>query len=321
MKLGVMAVAVAMAAAGMAFAQTVPAPGTQPGARALRAPAARAPLPTWPRDAQPYTPGDFSKVDPALPTLVIAGDSTADKGPDTAHRGWAAPLIDYFDTSKINVVNRARGGRSFRTFVYEGLWDQLLTSLKPGDIVMIQFGHNDGGDIHDPKARADLPGLGDETQDITRADGKTETVHTFGWYTRKFVKDVRDKGATPILMTTTPYSKWKDGKIDRTLSTVNRWTREVAAAEKVPLIDHTDAVDDILDKLGEEKVKEFHPADFLHTSTPGAIVNAEAFIAAIKGMGLQPLVADLNDQGKAIPAWTAPALPAATPPAAPSAGK
>jgi lysophospholipase L1-like esterase len=306
---GALAVAVSVALSGSLVAQTMPgtAPATRPGARAGRGPAQRAPQSVSPRDAQPYAPSDFSKCDPKLPTLVIAGDSTADKGSDAWHRGWAAPLIDYFDTHKINVVNCARGGRSFRTFVHEGLWDRLLAGLKPGDLVMIQFGHNDGGDIHAANGRPDLPGTGDDTQEITRADGTKETVHSFGWYTRKFVKDVRDKGATPILMTTTPYSRWKNGKIDRTLSTVNRWTQEVAAAEKVPLIDHTDAIDDRLDALGEEKVKEYHPADFLHTSTPGAITNAEAFIAAIKGMGLQPLVDDLSDQGKAIPAWTAPA--------------
>ncbi|HVX85791.1 MAG TPA: rhamnogalacturonan acetylesterase [Phycisphaerae bacterium] len=298
-----------LAAATVAVAQT--APTTRPGGRgmAARGPMQRAPQSVDPRDALPYTPGDFSKCDPKLPTLVIAGDSTADKGPDAWHRGWAAPLIDYFDTSKINVVNRARGGRSFRTFVHEGLWDQLVSNLKPGDIVMIQFGWNDGGDINSPnsKDRPDLPGLGDETQEVTRSDGTKETVHTFGWYTRKFVNDVRAKGATPYLMTTTPASVWKDGKIDRKLSSVNQWTREVAAAEKVPLIDHTDAIDDELDKLGQDKVKTFHPADFLHTATPGAIVNAEAFVAAVKGMDIKPLVDDLTARGQAIPAWTAPA--------------
>jgi lysophospholipase L1-like esterase len=301
------AVACALAGVGVAFAQS--SPTTRPGGRgfAARGPMQRAPQSVDPRDALPYTPGDFSKCDPKLPTLVIAGDSTADKGSDAWHRGWAAPLIDYFDTSKINVVNRARGGRSFRTFVHEGLWDQLVSHLKPGDIVMIQFGWNDGGNINDPKARADLPGLGDETQEVTRADGSKETVHTFGWYAKKFVSDVRAKGARPYLMTTTPSSTWVDGKISRKPSTVNTWTREVAAAEKVPLIDHTDAIDDVLDKLGQEKVKEFHPADFLHTSTPGAIVNAEAFVAAVKGMDIKPLVDDLTARGQAIPAWTAPA--------------
>jgi lysophospholipase L1-like esterase len=301
----VLALAAALITSGglsNASAQTTSAPASRPGARA-GARANRAPQSVSPRDALPWTPGDFASVNPKLPTLVIAGDSTADKGSDAWHRGWAAPLIDYFDTSKINVVNRARGGRSFRTFVHEGLWDQLVSKLKPGDIVMIQFGHNDGGDIHAANGRPDLPGLGEETEVVKRADGSEETVHTFGWYTRKFVKDVRDKGATPILMTTTPYNRWKDGKIDRTLSNVNKWTREVAAAEKVLLLDHTDAIDDLLDKLGEEKVKEFHPADFLHTSTPGAVVNAEAFISCIKGADIKPLVDALNDKGKALEAY------------------
>ena len=108
-------------------------------APAEKAPAkkAAAPQSITPRDAEPWTPGDFKSVNPALPTLIIAGDSTADKGPDAWHRGWAAPLVDYFDPAKISLVNRARGGRSFRSFVLEGLWDQLLTGVQSGDLVMI----------------------------------------------------------------------------------------------------------------------------------------------------------------------------------------
>jgi lysophospholipase L1-like esterase len=58
-------------------------------------------------------------------------------------------LADYFDTAKINVVNRARGGRSSRTFLTEGLWDQVMGALKPGDYVIMQFGHNDPGPLDD----------------------------------------------------------------------------------------------------------------------------------------------------------------------------
>jgi lysophospholipase L1-like esterase len=75
------------------------------------------------------------------------------------------PFADYFDPTRVNVVNRARGGRSSRTFVTEGLWDQLMASVKPGDIVLIQFGHNDGGAINDTnRARGSLRGIGDETE-------------------------------------------------------------------------------------------------------------------------------------------------------------
>src|SRR5262249_29092040 len=106
-------------------------------------------------------------LDPNLPTLFVAGDSTAARGAGEAQQGWAVPFADYFDPAKINIANRARGGRSSRTFITEGLWDHLVAELKPGDIVLIQFGHNDGGAINDAsRARGSLPGLGEETQEI-----------------------------------------------------------------------------------------------------------------------------------------------------------
>src|SRR5215470_14804493 len=117
------------------------------------------------------------------PSVFIAGDSTAANGMPGAI-GWGKPFGALFDASKINVVNRARGGRSSRTFVTEGLWDQLIADVKTGDYVLIQFGHNDGGPINGEKiARGSLPGLGDETQEIDNLLTKQhETVRTFGWY-------------------------------------------------------------------------------------------------------------------------------------------
>ncbi len=102
-----------------------------------------------------------SIINPALPSIFIAGDSTAARGNGTNQQGWAVPFADYFDKTKVNIVNRARGGRSSRTFITEGLWDQLLADVKRGDIVLIQFGHNDAGAINDTnRARGSLPGLG-----------------------------------------------------------------------------------------------------------------------------------------------------------------
>ena len=86
-----------------------------------------------------------------LPTVWVIGDSTAN---NQNHRGWADPFAAYFDPAKVNVVNRARAGRSSRTFLTEGLWDSVLAELKPGDYVLIQFGHNDGGAARQgPRAR------------------------------------------------------------------------------------------------------------------------------------------------------------------------
>src|SRR3954449_6283558 len=80
------------------------------------------------------------------PSIFIAGDSTAANGMPGAI-GWGKPFGGLFDASKANVVNSARGGRSSRTFVTEGLWDRLIADVKTGDYVLIQFGHNDGGEI------------------------------------------------------------------------------------------------------------------------------------------------------------------------------
>src|SRR5262245_31275476 len=121
---------------------------------------------------------------PQLPSIFISGDSTAQPGNPNAV-GWGKPLVALFDPAKVNVVNRAIGGRSSRTFVAEGRWERLLAELKPKDFVLIQFGHNDGGPVDRPPRRGSLPGLGDETQEVDNPAGQKETIHTYGWYMRK----------------------------------------------------------------------------------------------------------------------------------------
>src|SRR5215470_12451810 len=75
------------------------------------------------------------------PTLFLIGDSTVRNGAgDGANKqwGWGEPIVAFFDPAKIAVLNRARGGRSSRTFLTEGLWEQVLSAMKPGDFVLIQ---------------------------------------------------------------------------------------------------------------------------------------------------------------------------------------
>ena len=67
-----------------------------------------------------------------LPTLFIIGDSTV-KNPSKGLQGWGDAIGSFFDQTRIRIDNRARGGRSSRTYVTEGLWDQALAELKPGD--------------------------------------------------------------------------------------------------------------------------------------------------------------------------------------------
>src|SRR5215471_19042396 len=117
----------------------------------------------------------------ALPTLFIIGDSTV-KNSSKGLLGWGDPIAGLFDQTRIRIENRARGGRSSRTFQTEGLWDQVLKELKPNDFVLMQFGHNDGGAINDDsRARGSLKGTGNESEEIDNLlTKKHEVVHTYG---------------------------------------------------------------------------------------------------------------------------------------------
>jgi len=237
-------------------------------------------------------------LNPALPTVFVAGDSTAN---NNNHRGWGDPFADYFDPAKINVANRARAGRSARTFLKEGLWDKVIADVKSGDYVIIQFGHNDGSAPDKTPFRGDLPGIGEEIQDITDRDGKPETVHAFGWYIRKFVNDTKAKGANPIVMSLTVRNIWKDGYVERGSGQFGKWSQQVADAEKVPFVDLTNIIADVYDRMGQEKVKEIFPEDHTHTSPQGADMNAGFVIAGLKGIK-SPLTKYLSAKGEAVAA-------------------
>lgn len=250
-------------------------------------------------------------INPALPTVFVAGDSTAARGSNPQQQGWGEPFRDYFDPAKINVVNRARGGRSSRTFITEGLWDQLLAQVKAGDFVLIQFGHNDGGAINaEPpgstrplRARGTLPGLGEETEEIDNVLTKQhEVVHTFGWYIRKMIADVRAKGATPLVLSLTVRNLWKDGKVERGSGDYRRWDRQIAEAAGVAFVDVSRIISDQYQELGEAKVKEFFPRDHTHTNPAGADRNAAAVVAGLKGLRDAPWKDFLAAKGTEVPA-------------------
>jgi lysophospholipase L1-like esterase len=240
--------------------------------------------------AQPtLRPEQHEPLNPALPTLFIVGDSTARNGADL---GWGDHFAHYFDRSRINIANRAIAGRSSRTYINEGAWTRVLAEMKPGDFVLIQMGHNDGGDLGGAKPRGTLKGIGDESQDVVQQDGHHEIVHTYGWYIRKYIADTKEKKATPILVTLTVRNIWKDGHIERDMG-YDANLRQLAADQHIALVDMGTIAANKFDALGQEKTAAYFPKDHTHTSPEGAEMNAQSVVAALRAAN-SPLVAYLN---------------------------
>lgn len=241
---------------------------------------------------------------PNLPTLWIIGDSTVrngtlGEGPVTAQWGWGAPIVAYFDPAKINVVNRAFGGTSSRTFYNGFFWRDLRTLIKKGDFVLLQFGANDNG------GKGGLKGIGPETEDIAK-DGKSETVQTFGGYLRQFVKDTREQGGTPIICSLTPRKQWTaDGSFQRDNTTHVAWAAAVAKEANVPFVDLYEHIARKYESLGSEKVEALYvpsPKEKLHTGWDGAVINAGCVVAGLKGLKENPLASFLSARAAAIAA-------------------
>ena len=114
-------------------------------------------------------------------TIFVIGDSTAankDISKGKLERGWAMALQCYFDDN-IVVDNHAVNGRSSLSFINEGRWDKVLEKMKPGDYVIIQFGHND---------------------EKMKPDRHTDPGSTFDYNLAKYVRETREKGGIPVLM-------------------------------------------------------------------------------------------------------------------------
>ena len=223
------------------------------------------------------------------PVVFTIGDSTVKNGKDDGSNkqyGWGSLLWQWFDTTRVSVENHALGGRSSRTFITEGLWDKVLAGVQKGDYVFIQFGHNDAGPLNTGRARASLRGNADnDTTVVMEATGKEETIHSFGWYMRKYARDVKAKGATPIILSHIPRNNFvtKDSlQIVRNNNGFGAWCKEAAAMEKVPYIDLNDLVADKYEKMGKDSVQLMFHGDHTHTSRLGAELNAKTVAEGVK---------------------------------------
>lgn len=223
------------------------------------------------------------------PVLYIIGDSTVRNGDGTGSNGqwgWGSFIAVYFDSSKLQVRNQAIGGRSSRTFITEGRWSKVLSALKKGDYLLMQFGHNDSGPLDDTaRARGTIKGVGEDSIEIYNPIRKMkETVHSYGWYMRKYVRDTKAKGAIPIICSPIPRNDWKDGKVIRSVDSYATWAQTIAKEESAWFIDLNELVAIKYESLGDKKVAVFFPADHTHTNKEGAELNAAIVIDVVKKM-------------------------------------
>lgn len=218
------------------------------------------------------------------PVVFLTGDSTVkneDKKKDGMW-GWGSQAYTVFDSTKCTVVNCAKAGRSTRTYLNEGRWDEVYNSIRPGDYVLIQFGHNDIGDIDKNKERGTIA-TADDTCHVYKlaSNGQYKVIYSFGWYLKKFIGDVKEKGGIPVLVSLTPRNEWPGGKVERRNNSYGKWYRDVVEATGVDFIDLHNITADALDKMGRKKAAKMFCHDHTHSSLKGAQLNAKGIAEGI----------------------------------------
>ena len=237
------------------------------------------------------------------PVLFLVGNSTMRNGTlgngNNGQWGWGYYFPQYFNAEKIAVENQALGGMSTRTF-YTDLWPAIREALKPGDWVIVSIGHNDNGEFFDQRrARAVIPGVDPDTCYVgfNQRTQKQDTVYSYGTYLRRYISEIRQKGANPILMSLTPRNAYDDkGRIVRKPQT--EWAAYIAAVEGVPFVDLNEISGAKLDSYSRWKQQYHFLGDKIHTSKFGAEMNARSAAEGLWNSSnpqLQPLKAMMQN--------------------------
>ncbi|MXV15161.1 rhamnogalacturonan acetylesterase [Hufsiella ginkgonis] len=237
------------------------------------------------------------------PTLFLIGDSTVRNGTlgngGGGLWGWGSFLHNLLDTTRISVQNRALGGTSSRSYVTGGLWNKVLAELKPGDIVIMQFGHNDNG-------KTSVKGNGEDTiHALNPKTAEMEVIHSFGWNMRKFIREAKEKGATPIVCSLVPRNRWTDGKVNRDDHSHGEWAKQAAVQEGVAFIDLNTLVADHYDQVGQQHVQgTYFDKDPVHTIAGGAKMSAMLVVYGLRNLQNNPLKEYLLKTPAAMQTWT-----------------
>lgn len=213
-------------------------------------------------------------------TIFMIGDSTmankdANKFPET---GWGQVFGQFFN-DKIDIINKAVNGRSTKSFRDEGRWDYVMTNLKPGNYVFIEFGHND--------EKLSSPKLG-------------TTLDRFQTNLIRYIKDTRSKGGLPVLLTPVERRIFKSNQLVDSHGGYPDVVRKVAKEHKVPLIDMQLKSRRLILQTGEKQSMELflhadsnilanYPngiSDNTHFSTAGATQMARLVAESIRELNL-----------------------------------
>ena len=168
--------------------------------------------------------------------IFLAGDSTMSIKDTRAYpeTGWGMPFVHFWD-STVQVVNRAKNGRSTKTFISEGIWKSIIDEASTGDYILIQFGHND-------EAKEKLERY------TTPEEYKSNLV--------RFVSDARSKKAIPVLLTPVTRRRFDStGQIMQTHEQYSKLVREVAKEQGAVLIDLDEKSRALLQEFGKKDSK------------------------------------------------------------------
>ena len=214
-------------------------------------------------------------------TIFMAGDSTMSIKETKAYpeTGWGMPFQYFFDSS-VTVVNKAKNGRSTKTFISEGLWESIITNVKEGDYVFIEFGHND-----ESKEKVERYTTPDEY--------KTNIL--------RFIIETKAKKGIPVLLTPVSRRKFKEGQAIQTHDVYSALVRNIAEETGVIFIDLDEKTRSLYQRFGEQYSKYLflqlkpgeHPnypdgkEDNTHYNELGARLTAQLVLEELKSQKVE----------------------------------
>lgn len=192
--------------------------------------------------------------------VLLVGDSTvADYKPELVIRGWGQVIPKFFNDD-VKVINQAISGRSTKTFIQNGDWEKTLKLVKPGDYVLIQFGHNDSHAKDKPES--------------------TDAGTNYTEFLRKYVDDVRAARATPILVTPMHRGTFNKGIITAEMQPYADAMKKVAREKDTVCVDLYTSSGKFMQDIGPDGLAPFFCAskDRTHFSEKGAVAIADLIV-------------------------------------------